>query len=111
MKEGWGSDDSPDVAVGFIDGSLLHAALSTPDGDTTDPPPHLADLRLENAIEGSRIESAKEAGTGLNACATGDVAHLRALLAAGWDAAAVIDRQRSNGLHWAAGGGHTEVCR
>ena len=110
--EFWGSDDQPDIAVGFLDGSLEHTALSAPESGGDGPPAQVeAKEEAKEMAAGSRIESAKDSGSGLHACATGDISLLSALLAHGWDAGSVIDRQRSNGLHWAAGGGHTEVCK
>ena len=108
----WGSDDQPDIAVGFLDGSLEHTALSAPESGGDGLPAQVeAEEEAKETAGGSRIESAKDSGSGLHACATGDISLLSALLAQGWDAGSVIDRQRSNGLHWAAGGGHTEVCK
>mmetsp|Transcript_3546 Transcript_3546/g.9025 ORF Transcript_3546/g.9025 Transcript_3546/m.9025 type:complete len:864 (-) Transcript_3546:182-2773(-) len=46
---------------------------------------------------------------GMRAARDGDLAGLRASVAAGWDPASV-DRHGSNALLWAAGGGHLEVC-
>mmetsp|Transcript_57936 Transcript_57936/g.116151 ORF Transcript_57936/g.116151 Transcript_57936/m.116151 type:complete len:418 (+) Transcript_57936:194-1447(+) len=48
---------------------------------------------------------------GLVAARDGDLATLRALVAAGWDVRAACDRRGSNALLWAAGGGHLEVCQ
>jgi hypothetical protein len=49
---------------------------------------------------------------GLDACRSGDLARLRALVEAhGWAARSACDEHGSGPLLWAAGGGHLEVCR
>ena len=49
---------------------------------------------------------------GISACAAGDLATTKALLAAGrWQPALAADRHGSTALMWAAGGGHLEVVR
>ncbi|OLP75339.1 hypothetical protein AK812_SmicGene44883 [Symbiodinium microadriaticum] len=49
---------------------------------------------------------------GLEACRAGDASALKAELALGsFDAASTLDRFGGSGLHWAASGGHHEVCK
>lgn len=46
---------------------------------------------------------------GITFCAAGDVSSVRKCIDDGWNGKDAVDRAGSNALHWAAGGGHTEV--
>ena len=46
---------------------------------------------------------------GLAACAAGDLSALQQWVEGGWRPSAAIDKNGSNGLMWAAGGGFLEV--
>ncbi|CAE7464433.1 unnamed protein product [Symbiodinium natans] len=47
---------------------------------------------------------------GLDAAQRGDLLALQALVERGWDANKATDHRGNGALHWAAGGGHVEVC-
>lgn len=80
-------------------------------GQDADP---LADTELHEALAArARVAAAARSALheGLVAARDGDVAALRAALAAGWDARTCSDRHGSTAIHFAAGGGHLEACR
>ena len=61
--------------------------------------------REENASAGVQYRVG-----GISACAAGDLERLQEWVAQGWQPQRAVDKNGSNGLMWAAGGGHAHIC-
>ena len=67
--------------------------------------------RGQKGQKGQKGKSKNEDDAGLEACKRGDLAEVRRLVETeAWDPLRTVDRFGSPGMHWAASGGHLELC-